>query len=315
VESRTLLKLAIGFGLAVVVVPMLVGMWLFWKRPLTVDAWVSRLALGKRGLQASELATPAGTMTVWEGGSGPAIVLLHGAGDQAGAWARIMEPLVADYRVLVPDLPGHWKSDPRRGPITIEQLLAGLEALMDARCAGEPAILVGNSMGAWISFLYAVEHPERVALLVAINGGPVRDENPGVNVLPKTREEARATMQALLGPNTILPPDFVLDDVVRQARVGPAARLAEGLLQAGEGLEAFVLDGRLAEVTVPVELVWGDADELFTMSYAERLVEGLPDARLHPVKGCGHVPHRECPDRLLKALTAALAEPLPGGGG
>jgi len=77
VQSRTVLKLAIGFGLAVVVVPLLIGMWLFWKRPLTVDSWMSRLALGKRGLQASELATPAGTMTVWEGGSGPAMVLLH----------------------------------------------------------------------------------------------------------------------------------------------------------------------------------------------------------------------------------------------
>ncbi len=232
-ESRTLLKLAIGFGLAVVVVPLLIGMWLFWKRPLTVDAWMSRLALGKRGLQASELATPAGTMTVWEGGSGPAMVLLHGAGDQAGAWARIMEPLVADYRVLAPDLPGHWKSDPRTGPITVGQLLDGLEALMDARCAGEPAILVGNSMGAWIAFLYAVEHPQRVARLVAINGGPITDEYTGVNILPRNREEARAAMKALLGPNTVLPPDFVLDDVVRQAKVGSAARLAQGLPHVG----------------------------------------------------------------------------------
>lgn len=307
-QSRTLLKLAIGFGLAVVVVPLLAGSWLIWKRPLTVDAWMSRLALGKRGLQASELATPAGTMTVWEGGSGPAMVLLHGAGDQAGAWARIVEPLVADYRVLAPDLPGHWKSDPRTGPISIGQLLDGLDALMDARCPGEPAILVGNSMGAWIAFLYAVEHPQRVARLVAINGGPITDEYTGVNILPRNREEARAAMKALLGPNTVLPPDFVLDDVVRQAKVGPAARLAQGLPHVGPELETIVLNGRLGLVTVPVELVWGDADELFTMSYAERLLEGLPAARLHPVKDCGHVPHRECPDRLLAALTAALAE-------
>jgi pimeloyl-ACP methyl ester carboxylesterase len=174
-------------------------MWMFWKRPLTVDAWMSRLALGTRGLQASELDTPAGTMTVWVGGSGPALVLLHGAGDQAGAWARIMEPLVADYRVLAPDLPGHWKSDPRTGPISVGQLLDGLEALMDARCAGEPAIVVGNSMGAWIAFLYAVEHPQQVARLVAINGGPITDEHTGVNILPQTREEARATMKGLLG--------------------------------------------------------------------------------------------------------------------
>ena len=310
-EGRTVLKLAIGFGLAVIVVPMLVGALLVWKRPLTVDAWVSRLALGRRGLGASEVATPAGTMTVWEGGSGPAMVLLHGAGDQAGGWARILGPLVEDYRVLVPDLPGHWKSDPRQGPIGIDQLLADLEALMDARCADEPAILVGNSMGAWISFLYAVEHPQRVARLVAVNGGPIRGENPGVNVLPRTREEARASMKALLGPNTVLPPNFVLDDVVRQARVGPAARFAQGLAQAGPKLESYILDSRLGEVTVPVELVWGDADELFTMTYARRLVDGLPAARLHPVKDCGHVPQRECPDRVLAALTAALAPAPP----
>jgi pimeloyl-ACP methyl ester carboxylesterase len=166
-------------------------------------------------------------------------------------------------------------------------------------------------MGAWIAFLYAVEHPQRVARLVAINGGPVRDSNPGVNVLPRTREEARATMKALLGPNTVLPPDFVLDDVVRQARGGPAARFAQGLAQAGPKLESYILDSRLDEVTVPVDLVWGDADELFTMTYARRLVDGLPAARLHPVKDCGHVPQRECPDRLLKALTEALAEPPP----
>jgi len=314
VQGRTALKLAIGFGLAAIAVPMLIDAWLVWKRPLTVDAWVSRLALGKRGLRASELATPAGTMTVWEGGSGPAMVLLHGAGDQAGAWARILEPLAADYRVLVPDLPGHWKSDPRQGPIGIEQLLGGLEAVMDERCAGEPATLVGNSMGAWIAFLYSVEHPERVTRLVAINGGPVRGENPGVNVLPGSREEARATMKALLGPNTVLPPDFVLDDVVRQAKDGPAARFAQGLLLAGSKLGSYVLDGRLGEVTVPVELVWGDADELFTMSYAQLLVQGLPDARLHPVKGCGHVPQRECPDRVLTALGAALGGAAPAAG-
>jgi len=37
----------------------------------------------------------------------------------------------------------------------------------------------------------------------------------------------------------------------------------------------------------------------------------LPRARLHPIKGCGHVPQRECPLRFLDALKTALAEPPP----
>lgn len=307
VESKTALKLAIFFGVAVIVVPMLVGAWLVWRRPLTVDAWMSRFALSRQGLEASEIATPAGSMTVWEGGSGPAMVLLHGAGDQAGTWARVVAPLVGSYRVLVPDLPGHWKSDPRQGPIGLEDLLGGLDALMEARVPGEPAILVGNSMGAWIGFLYAAEHPDRVARLVAINGGPIREERPAVDLFPADRDEARETMKGLLGPNTILPPDFVLDDMVRHARTGPAYRLAQTAAEMGP----FLLDGRLGEVTVPVDLVWGTADDLFTMDYARRLLDGLPAARLTAVKDCGHVPQRECPDRLLAALTEALEAPPP----
>jgi pimeloyl-ACP methyl ester carboxylesterase len=62
---------------------------------------------------------------------------------------------------------------------------------------------------------------------------------------------------------------------------------------------------------VPVELVWGDSDDLMTLDYAQRLLDGLPRARLHTVHGCGHVPHRECPDQTLEAIETALAMPPP----
>jgi pimeloyl-ACP methyl ester carboxylesterase len=306
-RARLVLKLAIWFGLLVVIVPMLVGGWLTWKRPLTVDAWMSRLALRSAGLRTDELTSTAGPMTVWEGGSGPAMVLLHGAGDQAGAWARIIRPLVAEYRLVIPDLPGHWKSGPSKGPLRVGQLLAGVEAVMEARCASEPAILVGNSLGAWLAFLYGVEHPDRVDRIVAVNGGPLREEDPAVDLFPTTRDEARETMRGLMGPNSPMPPGYVLDDVARHAQTGAAARLA----QTADEMGPFLLDGRLGEVVVPVEIVWGDSDRLFTLEYARRMLDGLPAARITPVKGCGHVPQRECPDRLLKAMTEALSQPPP----
>jgi len=102
-------------------------------------------------------------------------------------------------------------------------------------------------------------------------------------------------------------PDFVLDDIIRHARVGPAGRLAQTV----DEMDAYLLDGRLDEVVVPVELVWGDADGFMTLEYAQRLLDGLPRARLHPVHGCGHVPHRECPDKTVEAIKAALAMPPP----
>ena len=102
-------------------------------------------------------------------------------------------------------------------------------------------------------------------------------------------------------------PDFVLDDVIRYARVGPAGRIAQTV----DKMEAYLLDGRLDEILVPVELVWGDSDGLLTLDYAQRLLDGLPRARLHTVHGCGHLPQRECPDKTAEAIEAALAMPPP----
>jgi pimeloyl-ACP methyl ester carboxylesterase len=281
------------------------AVWMILKRPLTVDAWVSRTALDIQGLETTRLETGAGEMTVWQGGSGPPMVLLHGAGDQAGAWARVVGGLKTDYRLIIPDLPGHWKSDPRTGPIHMAQLLDGVDRTMDSCCPEEPAIIVGNSLGAWLGFLWAREHPDRVARLVAVNGGPVAEPNPQVNLFPQNRDEARETMRGLMGPASPPIPGYVLDDIVRRTGSGPAARFAA---TAGE-MGAFLLDGRLGEVTAPVELVWGASDKLMTLDYAERLLDGLPRARLHAIEGCGHVPERECPDRFLAALAEALAEP------
>jgi len=125
--GRKLLKVLMVIGV-LIVVGIIASVWLVWKRPLKVDALFSRAALGKIGFEKGVVATSEGKMTVWQAGSGQCMVLLHGAGDQAGSWARMVAPLVEDYRVVIPDLPGHWKSDPKDGPLGIDQVLAGLEA-------------------------------------------------------------------------------------------------------------------------------------------------------------------------------------------
>jgi pimeloyl-ACP methyl ester carboxylesterase len=155
--------------------------------------------------------------------------------------------------------------------------------------------------------LYAHDYPDRVGRIVAVNGGAITNVNPAINLFPETREEASETMKALMGPATLPLPDFVLDDIIRHARVGPAGRFLQTVGEWGP----YLLDGRLDEVAVPVELVWGDGDELWTLDVAQVLLDGLQRARLHLVHGCGHVPHRECPDQTAEAIATALAMPLP----
>jgi pimeloyl-ACP methyl ester carboxylesterase len=297
----------IGIGvIAIVLLVLASGLWYLWKRPLSVYALMNRRALAGAGLTEGKVTSPLGPQTFWSGGSGPTLVLLHGAGDSAGTFSSIVGKLAPKYRLVIPDLAGHGHSAPSDGPISVGQVLAGLEAVMQ-QGPQDPAIIVGNSLGAWAALLYARQHPERVARLVLVNGGALTGERPDLSLAPKTRKEAAALMTQVRDPKSEPIAGFVLDDVVREAQIGPLARLA----LTAAGMNQYVLDGKLHEVNVPVDLIWGESDRLFSLGYARRMMAELPASRLTTIPGCGHVPQQECPSRFGSALLDVLTMPPP----
>jgi pimeloyl-ACP methyl ester carboxylesterase len=282
------------------------GAWVGWMlrfRPLTVFAWQTRLALRSAGLRKVTVDARPGLQTVFVGGAGPTVVLLHGAGDNAGTWYRVAPELVKRYTVLVPDLAGHGDSAPRTGPIEVPQVVEGLEGVLDRLAPGQKVTLVGNSLGAWVAMLFAYHHPERVAMCVCIDGGAIKGSNVHARVLPTSREEARESVAQTRDPASAPVPAFVLDDIVRHAREGPLARFAA----TASSMETHVLDdAQLRELRVPVRLIWGASDRLVPLDYAQRMLAELPSATLVTLDRCGHVPQIECPQELLPVLTNAL---------
>jgi len=291
---------------AVLLIVLASGFWYLWKYPLSVYALMNNRALAGAGLVQAAVPCSIGPQNVWTGGAGPTLVLLHGAGDSAGTWSSIVKTFTPRYRVVIPDLAGHGGSAPAEGPISVGQVLTGLEAVMQ-QGPQDPAIIVGNSLGAWAAMLYARAHPDRVARLVLVNGGALVGDRPDLSLTPKTREEAAALMTQLRDPSAEPIPGFVLDNVVREAQAGPIARL----VQTAEEMGQYVLEGRLHEVTVPADLLWGESDKLFSIAYARRMMSQLPAARLTTIPGCGHVPQQECPVRFGAALSDVLTMPPP----
>ncbi len=297
---RALIAL-LGLALAGLVALGVIG----YRHPLATFEVMGRMALRSAGFERATVAGPRGPLVYWRGGSGSLVVFLHGANDQSGAWARVAGPAKARHRVLVSDLPGHGGSGPKDGPLGVADLYAGVEALLDAEARGERATLVGNSMGGWLAMLYAHRHPDRVSGVVLVNGAVPRGDGSEakVNLLPKTREAARAAMFAVTSPKNPPVPGFILDDLVRRAPGSPLARLL------ASPIEEFLLDGELGEIQAPVTLLWGADDKILPVSYAERVAAQLPTARLETIPGCGHIPQRECAPRLLPLLQQALDGP------
>lgn len=301
--ARSSLRRALVWSAALALVALAVLGLLFRLRPLASFERLGRAGLRASGFRARQIAGPRGALTYFAAGQGPVLVLLHGANDQAGAWVRVARPLARGRRVLIPDLPGHGHSAPVEGPLDVGDLVAGLEVLLDAEARGERVTLVGNSLGGFLALVEAQRRPERVAHALLVNGAALTEGGGSVELLPRTRAEARQSIDKLVAPGSPRVPDFMLDDLVRRAPASPLARLLRS------PADAWRLDDRLAELRVPVSLIWGQADQLLPPAYAERVRAGLPVARLTLLPDCGHVPQRECPERLLAALEAALREP------
>jgi len=279
---------------------------IFWRKPLATLAWIGRRRLLSSGFEKHVRPSAVGPQVVFAGGGGAPVVLVHGAGDQAGGWSKVAPRLAKSFAVVAVDLAGHGDSAPGQGPLSFATLLAGFDGAMGAALQGKVTI-VGNSLGAWIATVWAKQHPDRVSHLVLVNGGPLLGDRPDLTLQPKTRAEADRTLAALRDPSAPLIPDFVVDDVIREAATGPIARIAAE----AKTLPAYLLDGKLAGFDVPVDLLWGASDKMLSVDYARRLAGQLPAARLTTIERCGHAPAVECPDRFTEALLRILKDPLP----
>lgn len=254
------------------------------------------------GLQHATIESPGGELHYYEGGRGKTVVLLHGSGTKASDWYGIVPALARRHRVLVLDLPGHGESGPAEGPLPVSELADGLGALLDAKSPDQPATLVGNSLGGWVSLLYASRQPERVERVIGISSSGIFALLK-VPLMPKDREEARRLVAAIRGPYLPAPSDEELDAVVRRVAAGPAPRLVAGLKA-----EDF-LDTKAAEIRVPVDLIWGEEDGVLPLDYGRRLASLLPNARFHPLPRCGHMPQVHCPRELARLLLSLLEAP------
>lgn len=116
-------------------------------------------------------------MAYRRGGSGPAVMLLHGIPGQGRAWERVEAALKGSFDVVTPDLIGFGASDgPSRPTIDTvgpEPQAAGVAALLDD-LGVHGATVVGHDFGAPIGALLAAARPDLVSALSLLSGTPSR---------------------------------------------------------------------------------------------------------------------------------------------
>lgn len=94
-------------------------------------------------------------------GSGESVLLIHGFGEDAAVWQPQIDFLQAHCRLIVPDLPGSGHSQ-LIPAADIDTYAAVIKTLYDIECGTDPVIMIGHSMGGYITLSFVEEYPECV---------------------------------------------------------------------------------------------------------------------------------------------------------
>ncbi len=121
-----------------------------------------------KAFQARMIATNGTTLYVRSGGSGPAVVLLHGFGDSGDMWAPLAAKLVKDHTVIVPDLRGMGLSAHPDTGYTKKNEALDIAGVMDALKI-EKAELVTHDIGNMVGYALAAQYRDRITKWVVID--------------------------------------------------------------------------------------------------------------------------------------------------
>ena len=254
---------------------------------------------------------------VLEGGDGPPIVLLHGQGEFAAVWIRVIPELMKTHHLVIPDLPGQGASEFAAGtPPDAKGVLQWLDQLIGETC-DSPPVLAGHLLGGAIAARYAVDHGHRLTHLVLVDTMGLAWYRPApIFAIPMIGFMARPTAKSR---DRLFDQCFLDREQLRQ-RIGdsweplmdyaldrgrtPSVQSALRRQITGLGMRP-IAPGDLARIDVPTTLIHGRHDLQKRLKTAEEAAARYGWA-LHVIDDCRDDPAAEQPEAFIDAMRAAL---------
>lgn len=272
---------------------------------------VAKIPVVERRLQLAGVST-----AVLEGGNGPPVVLLHGPGEFALTWMRVIPGLVANHRVIAPDLPGHGASQVTGGRLDTGRVFAWLDELITRTCPSAPA-LVGHLLGGAIAARFASDHADRLSRLVLVDTFGLSRLRPSPRFAltlitylarPTKRKQDRFFRQCFVDLDGLREQAGgvmeQLEEYALERAHAPSQKAALRSLMPRLGVPPIPPED-LARIAVPTTLIWGRHDRQVRLRAAEA-ASVRHDWPLQVIENAADDPASEQPEAFLRALRNAL---------
>jgi abhydrolase domain-containing protein 6 len=247
-------------------------------------------------------------------GCGETIVLLHGFAANKDTWLRFVRYLPGQYRVLVIDLAGHGErseATEMETPFDVIHLEADFSRIIDRLC-GSPFHLAGNSLGGYVATFFSRENPHRLITLGLFASAGVWPPKPSDFQLALEKESNPLLVDSPQGfdqlmdlvfyekPWTPWPVRSVLERELIK-KYDYYKKMWDDIWHSRKDVAVF-----LAEIKIPVFLLWGDKDRILDVSSVAVYQKYLPDVQTRIIENCGHGLIIEKPEEAANAYTKFL---------
>ena len=264
-----------------------------------------------------------------DAGEGPPVLLMHGYGDTADGWRRVVPGLLRDHRVIAADMPPFGRSEPPRSPNDLLTFYKRFfPALLD-ELGLEKTTLIGHSLGGAVALHVAIDNCERVERLGLVAPAGLGKEPPwwwhaltaralwqGALSIPTpvTGPLVREGLKRFLAWRLVHDHRNMADEIAHFVSMHGNGKGLKQLLGAGHAcIDSYT--GTLLEqsctLEMPIWMLWGQGDGLVPSVHARAFARAHPKAEVHVLDDCGHYPQIELPARFNRLLRAWLDQTTP----
>ena len=254
-----------------------------------------------------------------EGISGPCLVLLHGYLETMYIFNELIDALKGRYRIITMDLPGHGLTDSAPADASGARInslafCADVVAGVLQKCGVEKAVLVGHSMGGYVTLQTLRDHPEVAEAALLIPSHPYPDAPEKAADRARECELIRSGKLYALAQASI--PKMYYEENLRRCdeKIRETIELCEthdpeGIVSSVEGLRLREdLQDVTAQPPVPLGIIHGDHDAFLPLETVAKMKECFPKLWFRLIPDTGHNPFIENPDAFIEALVSFTKE-------
>lgn len=266
------------------------------------------------GLEDKWLETAPGELTHYhELGEGTPILFLHGSGTgvtAAANWWNNLEDIAKDYRCIAIDSIGYGQTVVAEGTeYGIKEWVRHAVRVLDA-LGIEKTWIVGNSLGGWLAFQFAIDYPERLLGVISMGtgGAKLTQALKGHSNPTLTEEGIRDTLELFVVDKTLITDELVKLRYESALNDTASDRLKEVVAARDRDREALPLDfDVLAKLDIPVLLIHGTNDRVIPVSRTWDILNVVPNADAHIFSQCGHWSQVERASEFNQVIKSWLA--------